>query len=91
MKEFWNMIQLVFAGLGGWLGWFLGGCDGLIYALLVFVVVDYVTGVLCAISDRALSSEVSFRGLCRKVLIFMLGPSDGRDILLHVERGHLAP
>ena len=72
MKEFWNMIQLVFAGLGGWLGWFLGGCDGLIYALLVFVVVDYVTGVLCAISDRALSSEVSFRGLCRKVLIFML-------------------
>ena len=72
MKEFWNMIQLVFAGLGGWLGWFLGGCDGLIYALLVFVVVDYVTGVLCAINDRALSSEVSFRGLCRKVLIFTL-------------------
>ena len=72
MKEFWNMIQITFAGLGGWLGWFLGGCDGLIYALLVFVVVDYVTGVLCAISDRALSSEVSFRGLCRKVLIFML-------------------
>ncbi len=72
MKEFWNMIQITFAGLGGWLGWFLGGCDGLIYALLVFVVVDYVTGVLCAISDRALSSEVSFRGLCRKVLIFTL-------------------
>ena len=72
MKEFWNMIQITFAGLGGWLGWFLGGCDGLIYALLVFVVVDYVTGVLCAINDRALSSEVSFRGLCRKVLIFML-------------------
>lgn len=72
MKEFWNMIQITFAGLGGWLGWFLGGCDGLIYALLVFVVVDYLTGVLCAISDRALSSEVSFRGLCRKVLIFTL-------------------
>ena len=72
MKEFWNMIQFAFAGLGGWLGWFLGGCDGLIYALLVFVVVDYVTGVLCAINDRMLSSEVSFRGLCRKVLIFTL-------------------
>lgn len=72
MKDFWNMIQLVIAGLGGWLGWFLGGCDGLIYALLVFVVVDYVTGVLCAINDKALSSEVSFRGLCRKVLIFTL-------------------
>ena len=55
MKEFWNMIQLVFAGLGGWLGWFLGGCDGILYALLVFVTVDYITGVLCAINDRSLS------------------------------------
>ena len=66
------MIQLTFAALGGWLGWFLGGCDGLLYALLVFVVVDYVTGGLCAINDKALSSEVGFRGLCRKVLIFAL-------------------
>ena len=64
MKEFWNMIQLTFAALGG--------CDGLLYALLVFVIVDYVTGVLCAINDKALSSEVGFRGLCRKVLIFAL-------------------
>ena len=72
MKEFWNMIQFAFAALGGWLGWFLGGCDGLLYALLVFVIVDYVTGVLCAINDKALSSEVGFRGLCRKVLIFAL-------------------
>jgi len=72
MKEFWNLIQVVFAGIGGWLGWFLGGCDGPIYALLVFVIVDYITGVMCAINDRALSSEVSFRGLCRKVLIFAL-------------------
>ena len=72
MKEFWNMIQLTFTALGGWLGWFLGGCDGLLYALLVFVIVDYVTGVLCAINDKALSSEVGFRGLCRKVLIFAL-------------------
>lgn len=28
MKEFWNMIQFLFAGIGGWLGYFLGGCDG---------------------------------------------------------------
>ncbi len=72
MKEFWNTIQLVFTGLGGWLGYFLGGCDGLIYALIIFVLVDYVTGVMCAINDRALSSEVGFRGICRKVLIFLL-------------------
>ena len=72
MKEFWNTIQLVFAGIGGWLGYFLGGCDGLLYALLAFVVIDYVTGVMCAITDKKLSSEVGFKGICRKVLIFLL-------------------
>lgn len=72
MKEFWNTIQFVFAGIGGWLGWFLGGCDGLLYALLAFVVVDYITGVMCAIADHSLSSEVGFKGICRKVLIFLL-------------------
>ena len=72
MKEFWNMIQLAFAGVGGWLGYFLGGCDGLILALLAFVVIDYITGVMCAIADKKLSSAVGFKGICRKVLIFML-------------------
>lgn len=72
MKEFWNAIQFIFAAIGGWLGYFLGGCDGLFYALLVFVAVDYVTGVMCAINDKTLSSEVGFRGICRKVLIFIL-------------------
>ena len=72
MKEFWNMIQLAFAGVGGWLGYFLGGCDGLILALLAFVVIDYITGVMCAIADKKLSSAVGFKGICRKVLIFLL-------------------
>ncbi len=72
MKEFWNSIQLVFTAVGGWLGYFLGGCDGLLYALLAFVVIDYITGVMCAISDHTLSSEVGFKGICRKVLIFLL-------------------
>ncbi len=72
MKEFWNTIQLIFAAIGGWLGYFLGGCDGLLYALIAFVVIDYLTGIMCAISDHTLSSEVGFRGICRKVLIFLL-------------------
>lgn len=72
MKEFWNVVQMVFTAVGGWLGYFLGGCDGLLYALLAFVVLDYVTGVMCAVSDRKLSSEVGFKGICRKVLIFAL-------------------
>ena len=72
MKEFWNTIQLIFAAVGGWLGYFLGGCDGLLIALVVFAVVDYITGVMCAIADKELSSQVGFKGICRKVLIFIL-------------------
>lgn len=72
MKEFWNLIQFIFTAIGGWLGYFLGGCDGLLIALVVFVAVDYLTGVMCAISDKKLSSEVGFKGICRKVLIFLL-------------------
>ena len=72
MREFWNTIQLIFTAVGGWLGWFLGGCDGLLYALIVFVVIDYVTGVMAAVVDHKLSSEVGFKGIFKKVLIFLL-------------------
>ena len=72
MKDFWNVIQFVFTAVGGWLGYFLGGCDGLLYALIAFVVIDYITGVMCAIVDKNLSSEVGFKGICKKVLIFIL-------------------
>ena len=72
MKELWSMVQLAFTAIGGWLGYFLGGCDGLIIALVIFVAVDYLTGVLCAIADKKLSSEVGFKGIARKVLIFLL-------------------
>ena len=76
MKEFWNMTQLAFAAVGGWLGWFLGvgynstGADGLLYALIAFAVIDYITGIMCAIYGRNLSSSVGFKGICKKVLIF---------------------
>lgn len=72
MKEFWNMTQLAFAAVGGWLGWFLGGCDGLLYALIAFAVIDYITGIMCAIYDKNLSSSVGFKGICKKVLIFAI-------------------
>jgi toxin secretion/phage lysis holin len=66
------VIQLIFTAVGGWLGWFLGGCDGLLYALIAFVVIDYVTGVMAAVVDHKLSSEVGFKGIFKKVLIFLL-------------------
>lgn len=72
MKELWNTMQLSITAVGGFFGWLLGGCDGFLLALTIFVVVDYITGVMCAILDQKLSSEVGFRGIFKKVLIFSL-------------------
>ena len=68
----WARLQMVFAAIGGWLGYFLGGMDGMLIALIVFMTIDYVTGLMCAVIDRELSSAVGFRGICKKVLILML-------------------
>lgn len=72
MKEFWNMIQLILTALGGWIGYFLGGCDGLLITLIIFMIVDYITGVICAVDDKRLSSKAGFRGICKKILILLL-------------------
>ena len=72
MKELWNWFQIVIAAIGGWLGYFLGGFDGFLYALVAFVVIDYVTGVMVAILQKKLSSGIAFRGIFKKVLIFSL-------------------
>ena len=77
MKDFtieliWTKIQIAFAAIGGWLGYFLGGFDGILYALIALMVLDYVTGVMCAIEAKKLSSAVGFKGICRKVLILIL-------------------
>ena len=72
MKILWTSNQLTFAAIGGFIGWFWGSCDSLIYVLITFVVIDYITGVMCAIVSKNLSSEIGFKGLFRKVLIFML-------------------
>ena len=68
----WAKIQIEITALGGWLGYFLGGMDGLLIALLVFVILDYVTGVMRAIAEHKLSSAIGSKGICRKVLIFAL-------------------
>ena len=72
MKQIWSGIQIAFTAFGGILGWFLGGVDGFLYALIAFTVIDYITGVMCAITDKNLSSSIGFKGICRKVLIFTL-------------------
>ncbi|MFQ9891997.1 MAG: holin family protein [Emergencia sp.] len=90
MKQIWTGIQLAFTALGGFLGWFLGGLDGFLYALIAFTVIDYITGVMCAIADKNLSSAVGFKGICRKVLIFTLvGVGNIVDVYVLGEAGVL--
>lgn len=72
VKVVMNYMQMFFAALGGWLGYFLGGWDGFLYALIAFIVIDYITGLMCAVLDKKLSSEIGFRGIFKKVLIFSL-------------------
>lgn len=72
MKNILNAIQITISAIGGYIGWFLGGWDGFLYALVTFVIIDYITGVMAAIIERRLSSEVGFRGIIKKVLIFVM-------------------
>lgn len=77
MKNFsieliWAKIQVAVTAVGGWLGYFVGGMDGMMIALMVLMALDYVTGVMCAVIDKKLSSAVGFKGICKKVLILML-------------------
>ena len=102
-EGFWTGIQLSFSALGGWLGWFLGGMDGLLYRPVAFVLVDYITGVMCAIADKKLSSagglqghlpegaDLPAGGHCHILDVQVLGhrsASHGGDLLLPIQRGH---
>ncbi len=68
----WTKVQMAITAVGGWLGYFVGGMDGLLTALLILMTIDYITGIMCAIVDKQLSSAVGFKGICKKVLILML-------------------
>ena len=68
----WTKLQMAITAVGGWLGYFVGGVDGLLTALIIFMVIDYITGLMCAIADKKLSSAVGFKGICKKVLIILL-------------------
>ncbi len=72
LKEIVGYCQPGFPAVGGALGWFVGGLDGFLYALIAFVVIDYLTGLLAAGVQKKLSSEVGFKGIAKKIAIFLL-------------------
>lgn len=68
----WAKLQMAIAAVGGWAGYFLGGVDGLLTALIIFMAIDYITGLMCAVIDKKLSSSVGFKGIFKKALIILL-------------------
>lgn len=90
MKTSFYYLQSGFFVLGAIVGGFLGGKDGLLYALLVLVILDYVTGVLNAVDQKRLSSSVGYKGIARKVLIFVLvGTANVVDVYILGKAGVL--
>ncbi|MDR0859257.1 MAG: phage holin family protein [Oscillospiraceae bacterium] len=65
-------VQLAMATVGGFIGWYLGPPDGLLYVLLAMSVGDFLTGVVRAAISGELSSKASFIGIFRKISIFIL-------------------
>ena len=68
----WTKVQVAVTALGGWFGYFIGGVDGFMTALIILMALDYITGIMCAIVDKKLSSSIGFKGIFKKVLIFAL-------------------
>ena len=72
MRDILLPLPIILSAIGSVLGWFLGGDDGFLYVLIAFVIIDYLSGVINAIISKALSSEIGFKGICKKVIIFIL-------------------
>ncbi len=67
-----DRLKIILGGIITAVSGFLGGMDGIMYALITFVSIDYVTGVMAAAKKKELSSEVGFWGTPRKVCVFGL-------------------
>ncbi len=68
----WAKLQFAVTALGGSVDYFIGGMDGFMTTLIILMVLDYVTGIMCAIVDKKLSFSIFLNGTFKKVLIIML-------------------
>lgn len=81
-----NIIKLALTSIGTALGWFLGGYDTMMITLLIFMAIDYLSGVMCAIVKKELSSEIGFKGIFKKILIlFLVGMANMLGTSIHIE------
>lgn len=67
-----NIIKTTFAMVGGLCGLFWGELDGVMLALLSFIAIDYITGIMVAVATKTLNSSVGFKGIAKKIFILLL-------------------
>lgn len=72
MKELLTLNKVLFSMIGGLIGSLFGELDGILYALLVFIIIDYLTGIFAAVVEKQLSSSIGFRGIFKKIAILFL-------------------
>ena len=72
MSKFLEIIKAIFTAIGGYFVFYLGSIDAFIYTLIAFVIADYVTGVLRAGVEKKLSSSIAFKGIAKKIMIFIV-------------------
>lgn len=80
-----DYIKIVLTGVGTAIGYFLGGFDIMLIALIIFMIIDYITGIMCAIINHKLSSSVGFKGIFKKIAILLLiGMSTELDLIFDI-------
>ena len=72
MEKYFNNVSVVFSIVGGGLAWLFGGWDILLWTLVGFIMLDYLTGLAKGWKTKTLSSETGFEGLIKKMMILTL-------------------
>ena len=72
MEKLFNGISIAFGIVGGFFSYWLGGWDILLKTIVFLAVVDYITGFIKAVYLKQLSSEIGFKGLLKKIVMFIV-------------------
>ena len=72
MDKLFNWISIIFGLIGGTFSYWMGGWDVLLRTIVSLAVVDYITGIIKGIYLKELSSEIGFKGLLKKIVMFIV-------------------
>lgn len=81
-----NSIKVGLTACITWIGWLVGGYDTMMIVLLLFMIIDYLSGIMCAIVRKEVSSEIGAKGIFKKIMIILLvGITNLLGIAINIE------